>query len=105
MSVPGWSDELLKLLVRSQSVGFRETFVFHRHLSTDVDKFKSMYDALKTPNPSRGTAITHSKFFLLLSALRNESAPVAMKDTLKKNNRKAFEDIYYRSLAKVAGVL
>jgi hypothetical protein len=64
-----------------------------------------MFDALKNPNPSRGTGITHGKFLCLISALRNETATKPRKDIFLKNNSKAFEDIYYRAIARDAKII
>jgi hypothetical protein len=85
------SDEYRMLLIKSQNKGFRETYLFHRHLSEEEVKFAAMFNALKNPNASRGTGITHSKFLCLISALRNENAPPAQKDILLINNSKVLE--------------
>ena len=93
------------MLTRSQNKGFRETYLFHRHLSTEEGKFIAMFNALKNPNASRGTGITHGKFLCLISALRNENAPAAQKDILRKNNWKVFKDVYYKAISRTARVI
>jgi len=35
--------------------------------------------------------------------LRNENAPAAQKDLLRKNNWKAFKDIYYKAISDTVG--
>jgi hypothetical protein len=57
-----------------------------------------MFSALKNPNPSRGTRITHAKFLCLLSALQNENVAAARKQTLIDANKEVFEDVYYRDM-------
>ena len=79
--------------------------MFHRQLSRDSTKFNAMFDALKNPNPSRGTGITHAKFLCLMSALRNENAAKRQRDILIGNNKKAFDDVYYNAIARSANVL
>jgi hypothetical protein len=59
-----------------------------------------MFDALKAPNPTRGTGITHDKFLCLLSALRNSAASPAQITVLKTAHTLAFGDAYYRAIAK-----
>jgi hypothetical protein len=82
----------------SYNSGFRETYVFHRRLARDVNSFNAIFDALKSPNKSRGTGITHPKFLCMISALSNLSAPVGMKNTLITNNVNMTGDIFYRGI-------
>jgi hypothetical protein len=84
--------------------GVRETYKFHTKLANDLPTFKGMFDALKSPNPSRGTGITHPKFLCLLSALKNPTAPPAQITALRNNHSRAFEDAYYKSIGKRLGV-
>lgn len=91
---------LKSLLADTLNSGVRETYKFHIKLGNDLPTFKSMFDALKAPNPSRGTGITHAKFLCLLSALRNPAAPPAQILTLRGNHSRAFEDAYYKSIGK-----
>jgi hypothetical protein len=93
------------MLGQSHNSGFRETYVFQRRLFSDKIAFEQMFNALKNPNPSRGTGITHAKFLCLMSALSNLGAPLTKKNTLRSNNKKAFADIYYRGIARRLGVL
>lgn len=92
------------LLADTLNSGVRETYKFHSKLAKDLPTFKAMFDALKAPNPSRGTGITHAKFLCLLSALRNPAAPPAQLTALKKNHSRAFEDAYYKLISKRLGV-
>jgi hypothetical protein len=95
---------LKRLLGDTLNSGVRDTYKFHMKLATDLPTFKSMFDALKAPNPSRGTGITHAKFLCLLSALKNPAAPVAQISTLRANHSRAFEDAYYKEISKRVGV-
>ncbi|WP_120217373.1 RNA-directed DNA polymerase [Sphingopyxis sp. EG6] len=95
----------LNLLGRSRNNGVRDTYKFHRRLASDRKTFVAMFDALKNPNPSRGTAITHDKFLCLLSALKNNAAPPAQAAKLLAKNNKPFEDIYYRGIGRRLGLL
>ena len=89
-----------QLLDRTLNAGVREAYKFHINLSQDSKTFKGMFNALKMPNLTRGTGITHAKFLCLLSAMRNTSATVSQLNSLKTNNSLAFKDTYYKSIAK-----
>lgn len=97
-------DGFKELLGRTLNAGVRETYKFHVKLATDLPTFRAMFDALKAPNPSRGTGITHAKFLCLASALRNPLAPPAQVTTLKTNHFQAFEDAYYKAIGKRLGI-
>jgi hypothetical protein len=90
----------IDLVNQSRNDGVRDTYKFHMRLSSEPQVFDSMYEALRNPNPSRGTGITHAKFLCLISALLNQAAPLAGRQTLKTNNSAAWRDIYYRGIAK-----
>lgn len=93
------------LIFGTQNTGARDTYKFQSRLSRDVSTFSDLYPALSNPNPSRGTGITHAKFLCLLSALQNPNVPVIRKDNLRTRNALALRDVYYRSIARVAGAL
>ena len=95
---------LKNLLADTLNAGVREVYKFHMDLAKDLPTFKAMFHALKAPNPSRGTGITHAKFLCLISALRNLAAPPAQIATLRTNHSLAFEDSYYRAIAKRLGI-
>lgn len=88
------------LLNRTLNTGVRQAYKFHIGLSEDGEMFRDMFIALKAPNPTRGTGITHAKFLCLLSALTNGAAPAAQLATLQQSNGLAFKDTYYRGIAK-----
>jgi hypothetical protein len=88
------------LLNRTLNTGVREAYKFHLSLSSDPGTFTSMFNALKTPNFTRGTGITHAKYLCLLSALRNPNVSSGQKAVLINNNSLAFGDAYYRKIAK-----
>jgi hypothetical protein len=88
------------LLDRTLNGGVRATYKFHVNLAQDAKMFKDMFNALKAPNPTRGTGITHAKFLCLLSALRNPAGSAAQIATLKANHAVAFTDAYYKIVAK-----
>jgi hypothetical protein len=91
-------------IFRSINTGARETYKFQGQLAADNGIFRAMFDALKNPNPSRGTRITHSKFLCLMSALLNTNAPASLRDKLRINNAEALEDVYYSAIARRLGV-
>ena len=90
----------ISVLNRIFNSGVRATYKFHINLAQDAKMFNEMFSALKAPNPTRGTRITHAKFLCLLSALRNPAASPAQKTTLKANHSVAFTDAYYKGIAK-----
>jgi hypothetical protein len=90
----------ISVLNRTFNSGVRATYKFHINLAQDAKMFNEMFSALKAPNPTRGTRITHAKFLCLLSALRNPAASPAQKTTLKANHSVAFTDAYYKGVAK-----
>lgn len=96
--------EYSELLPRSRNDGALDTHAFHNRLASDLEAFTSMFDALRNPNPSRGTGITHAKFLCLLSALNNSAAPIRRKLTIRSNNSAAWRDVYYRRIARRLGV-
>lgn len=93
------------LLNRTLNIGVREAYKFHINLSENGKAFADMFNALKAPNPTRGTGITHAKFLCLLSALRNPAAPAAHIATLRANHALAFKDAYYKGIGKRLKVL
>ncbi|MBB3442110.1 RNA-directed DNA polymerase [Rhizobium sp. BK379] len=92
------------LLSSTLNAGVREAYKFHDNLSSDLQTFNAMFQALEKPNPSRGTGITHAKFLCLLSAMRNTAAPAARVATLRANHSLAFQDSYYKAIGKRLGV-
>jgi len=94
-----------EVLARSRNNGIRDTYKFHLRLASHAGTFTAMFDALRNPNPSRGTAITHGKFLCLLSALKNSTVSVTRTKALLTANPKPFEDIYYRGIGRRLRVL
>jgi hypothetical protein len=78
--------------------GARETFKFQGRLANEERLFNGMFSALKNPNPSRGTKITHAKFLCLLPALQNNNVTSARKASLIAANKEEFEDVYYKDM-------
>lgn len=97
--------DFLDVLANSRNNGTRDTYKFHARLVSDPQTFSAMFDALRNPNPSRGTAITHDKFLCLLSALKNTSVPAARVAALRTANPTPFLDIYYRRVGKALKVI
>jgi hypothetical protein len=89
-------EEYVAILRRSGNLGALATHGFHRRLRSDKRTFNAMFEALRNPNPSRGTGITHAKFLCLLSALRNPHGTERQLAILEGNNKNAFTDAYYR---------
>lgn len=87
-------------IANSMSSGARETYEFQGRLLREQIVFDAVFPALRNPNPSRGTGITHPKFLCLLSALLNSHAPESLREQLRANNALAFEDVYYRKIGR-----
>ena len=100
----GEREEYIGLLIRSCNSGFRSVLQFHNQLSTRGAAFKAMFPALRVPNQTRGTGITHSKFLCLLSALRNPEASNDQTRLLREANSGVLQDAYYRRLVRTSGV-
>jgi hypothetical protein len=90
----------INLLNDSLNPGVRDVMKFQSDLTKSPSTFKLMFDTLKARNPTRGTCITHAKFLCLLSALKNTAVSPTQLATLKNNHSRAFEDIYYKAIAK-----
>lgn len=97
-------ESFKELLNSTLNSGVRETYNFHISLATEISTFKAMFDALKAPNLSRGTGITHAKFLCLLSALKNSAVLPTEILTLKTNHSLAFTDAYYKKIGRRLGV-
>ena len=97
-------DIYKSLLSESRNDGVRDAYRFHIQLSSHAGTFGKMYDALKSPNPSRGTGITHAKFLCLMSALTNNSVAASRRLVLRTNNAAVWRDVYYRRVARRLGV-
>lgn len=97
--------DFILLLNRTFNSGVREVYKFHLKLSRDAQTFDSMFDALRSPNSTRGTGITHAKFLCLLSALRNTSVGHQKINTLKIKNSLVFSDSYYKNICIKLGVI
>src|SRR5262249_24920549 len=93
--------EYVETIRRSGNLGAQTTHRFHKKLETDRKAFNGMFEPLRTPNPSKGTGITHAKLLCLLSALSNEHATERQLAILRTNNERAFNDVYYRRLVGV----
>lgn len=88
------------LIFSALNDGVRETYKFHINLQNDRSTFAEMYPSLRSPNPSRVTGITHSKFLLLTSALQNKLASASSLLTLKNNHNSLQMDYYYKNIMK-----
>lgn len=93
-----------KVLFETLNPGVRKAYKFHAALASDLNTFNSMYAALSSPSPTRGTGITHAKFLCLLSALKNSAAPTVKIAKLRAIHNRAFEDAYYKGIAKRVGL-
>jgi len=98
-------EDFRLLLGGTLNGGVRDAYKFHLRLSDHKDAFQEMFSALKSPNTTRGTGITHSKFLCLLSALRNAIVPKSSIEILVEKNQKALSDVYYKGIARGVGVL
>jgi len=84
---------------KSGNVEAQNVYYFHDDLRRDVGAFRKSFDFLRAPNPSKGTAIAHSKFLLVLSALANVHAPPGHLSALVSGHSRAWSDVYYRQRA------
>lgn len=97
-------EEYVGYLEKSRNTAFRSVVLFHQHLSEKGKAFNAMFPALRVPNQTRGTGITHAKFLCLLSALGNPEATDDQKRLLRQANNKVLEDVFYRRMVRDAGV-
>jgi hypothetical protein len=96
--------EVLDIIQSSPNSGVVETYRFQRRLMSEKKTFDSMYNALRNPNPSRGTSITHSKFLCLTAALQNDAALLSRRTALRRCHDVAFSDIYYKTITRRLGI-
>lgn len=77
----GTSQELeyMRVIGMFRNSGCRDSIKFLKSLSSEKATFVKMFEALKNPNPSRGTRITHAKFLCLLASLKNDSVDFATR--------------------------
>lgn len=97
-------DRYKRVIAHSLNSGARDAYKFQSRLSDDVYVLNEMIPALRSPNPTRGTGITHAKFLCLVSALNNRNANPAHLKTLRDANHMAFSDAYYKDIAKRTGI-
>ena len=99
-----WED-FVKLVIDSRNVGAAETYRFHARLEESREQYVAAKNMLQSPNPSRRTGITHSKFLVLLSAIRNNKVDDRQKLILINKNSSVWGDVYYRALARRGSAL
>jgi hypothetical protein len=77
---------------------------FHISLSTSKAQFSAVHKFLEAQNPSQPNRITHSKFLMLCSALKNSDLPEQTRVALRARHAFALEDPYYsRILGRQSG--
>lgn len=86
-----------QLVVRSGMPESLVAFRFHRRLERDARLARAIRPYIAAPNPSKGTGITHAKFLLLLSVLRNPTVSATDKEALVLRHSNSWRDAYYRS--------
>lgn len=89
-----------RTILSSRNEGAWQTHRFQIELSKEEKTLKEIFRFLKSPNPTKGTSITHPKFLLLLSALKNKGLSKKQRDFLKLAQEKALNDAYYKSILK-----
>ena len=93
-------EEYVDILRKSGNSGALAAHDFQKRLESDKRTFNGIFEALRNPNQSRGTGITHAKFLCLVSALRNIHATERQLELLRSNNKKALTDAYYGRIVK-----
>ncbi len=88
------------LIINSGNNDAIGVYAFHESLETDKTVFDEVYKYINARNTSLRLGIKHSKFLLLISALRNKHADPKKIARLKKNHFDAASDCYYRSILK-----
>lgn len=88
------------LIINSGNNDAIGVYAFHESLETDTIIFDEVYKYINARNTSLRLGIKHSKFLLLISALRNKHADPKKIAQLKKNHLGAASDCYYRSILK-----
>lgn len=83
---------------RAKNAGADSVMMFLRKLEAEPATFRAVAPLLRSPNPSKGTGITHGKFFCLASSLRNNSVNQNAKDALLRSNARLFQDAYYKRI-------
>lgn len=84
----------------SQSAG--STFQFHARIAHDADSVNAIHAFLVRQNPSRANGITHQKFLMILSALKNSKLTDKYKDNIMNAHVASLRDIYYRDQVSAA---
>jgi len=84
----------------SQSAG--STFQFHARIAHDPASVNAIHPFLVRPNPSRSNGITHQKFLMVLSALKNKRLSDKYIEQILNAHENSLRDIYYRQQASAA---
>jgi hypothetical protein len=83
------------LLGKSGSRWCQGVLDFHISLNTSEAKFRAVRKFLEAPNPSQPNRITHSKFLMLCSVLKNSDLPAQTRLALRARHAFALADPYY----------
>jgi hypothetical protein len=90
------------VVAQSENPEAQRVYGFHDDLRRDPKAFDKAFHFLKAPNPSKGTGVMHAKFLLLISALANNSVPLAKRAKLVAAHSRVWADVYYRVRASAA---
>jgi len=90
------------IIDRSGNLESTSMLRFHQRLNVDRRAAISVRPYISSPNPSRSTGITHSKFLVMLNVLQNAEISEVYKTTLVARHRAVWRDAYYRPLATAA---
>jgi hypothetical protein len=86
------------IIRRASSRGAQEVLDFHHKLSNTTQGFTSVRKFLMAPNPSLPNRLTHAKFLMLLSSLRNQSIPPVAISRLRNQHALALTDEFYANI-------
>jgi hypothetical protein len=90
------------LIEKSRNIGAIAVAGFHFNLQKDTKAVSSVRKIIAAKNTSKTLGITHAKFLMLLSVLRNGEISNHEKKRLVRTHCDAWKDIFYRDRARMA---
>jgi len=90
------NEKYIELITDSGSLSAKQALEFSRSLQNNNHSAQAIMKFLKAKNPTFALEITHAKFGMALSVLRNEDLNTKDKNILIKTFGTAFSDYYYK---------
>jgi len=90
------NEKYIELITDSGSLSAKQALEFSRSLQNNNHSAQAIMKFLKAKNPTFALEITHAKFGMALSVLRNEDTNTKDKNILIKTFGTAFSDYYYK---------